>query len=283
MSTRGRSFFILACARTGSTSLARILDGASNGVCQVEPAPNLNWETREMMDGRLEDPDGVVESILVPRVDAGLQQAQVYGEKNLTYGPFIGHMYRRFGCRFVLLVRDGPNVVRSLVDWHNNMFGSVYRECRDPGRLTPRAISAAANLPVHLDMSDYSRPRPPLGTPDGDRWEAFSREEMCAWYWARIYALYLDELEQIPSDAWIRIDYDRPSAAEILRVAEFLGLEGLDEATVAAQLDSRINSLADRGAEGERFPDWENWTETQQRRFAEIAGDTTARLGLSLS
>lgn len=282
MSTDGTVFFVLACARSGSTSLARILDGASNGICRVEPAPNLNFETREMMDGRLDDPERVIESLVAPRIAAGLTEVRVYGEKNLTYGPFIGHLYRRFHCRFVLLVRDGPNVVRSLMDWHNNLFGSVYRECRDPGRLTPRAISAAANLPVHLDMSDYSRPRPPLGTPDGDRWEHFTREEMCAWYWAHLYDLYLAELEKLPAESWIRIDYRDPAADDILRVAAFLGLEGLGEEAVRTQLDSRINSLADRGAEGERYPDWPDWPGWLQERFTEIAGPTTGRLGLTL-
>jgi perosamine synthetase len=53
---KARSFFILTCARSGSTSLSKILNEAENGVCKVEPAPNLNRETRLAMDGRLADP-----------------------------------------------------------------------------------------------------------------------------------------------------------------------------------------------------------------------------------
>ncbi len=39
-------YFILSCARSGSTSLARILDTAGNGACVCEPVPNLNVESR---------------------------------------------------------------------------------------------------------------------------------------------------------------------------------------------------------------------------------------------
>jgi len=150
-------FILLSCARSGSTSLARILDEAVNGRCAVEPVPNLNRETREAMDGRLEDADGIVEATVVARAVERLEEVEVYGEKNVTYGPFVEKLYKRLDCRFVLITRDGRDVVRSLINWHEARFGTIYRECREPGNLMPEAVLAAARLPVHLDTSDYAR------------------------------------------------------------------------------------------------------------------------------
>lgn len=277
---KGRCFFILTVARSGSTSLARILDTAANGCCAVEPSPNLNVESRLAMDGRLADTGDVVRRLVVPRVVKALAQHEVYGEKNLTYGPFIGDLHEQLGCRFVLIKRDGREVVRSLMDWHDRMFGSVYRECRDPGRLAPRARQAAAGLLLHLDTSDYARPRPRPGAGLYDEWDDLSREEMCAWYWATVNDLYADALGALPADAWTGIDYTRPTADDVLRVAEFCGLEGLDRAAVESMLAQRINSLADRCGNGEaRYPKYGAWGPQLRRRFDEIAGAAMARLG----
>lgn len=277
--TKGRSFFILTTARSGSTSLARILDEASNGGCVVEPVPNLNVETRLAMDGMLENPRQVLKDIIVPRVEVGLETQAVYGEKNLTYGPFIKDLHELLDCRFVYMKRDGRDVVRSMMDWHNRMFGTIYRECTDPGDLSPRALIAASNLPVHLDTSDYARPRPGKNDPWYERWESMSRLEMCSYYWVRMHDLFQSQLDQIPRESWIEIDYTHPQASDIDRVARFLGLEGLDENQIQLMLDSRINSLTDRTGEANNFPTFNSWTPTQQASFEAIAGPVMQRLG----
>jgi len=179
-SETGKAFFVLSCARSGSTSLARILDTAVNGTCAIEPAPNLNRETRDMMEGRIADPTAVLEKTVMPRVREGLNEVEIYGEKNVTYGPFVTCLYQLLNCKFVFLKRDGRDVVRSLINWHEKKFGSIYRECKETGRLSPIATTAAANLPVHLDTSDYARPRPLEGDPLHIEWESLTRLLRCA-------------------------------------------------------------------------------------------------------
>ncbi len=279
MARKGKCFFILSCARSGSTSLARILDEAENGVCVVEPEPNLNLETREMMEGRLSDPRGFLEATVVKRVEENLSDTRIYGEKNVTYGPFVSYLYEMLNCKFIFLKRDGRDVVRSLMDWHELMFGDIYRECKDPGNLSPRAISAAAKLPVHLDTSDYSRPRPLPGTAFYDEWEGLSREEMCAYYWSYINDLYLDQLEKIPQEAWTEIDYTSTGTDDIFRVSEFLGLKGLPRDRIRRMLGKKINSLKERTGEEATYPDWKNWDGGLRRRFDRIASMTMRRLG----
>jgi len=277
--TEGKCFFILSCARSGSTSLAQILNTADNAICAIEPAPNLNVETREMMEDRLDDPYGVLNATVLKRVWKNLEKTEIYGEKNVTYGPFIPFLYEMLGSKFVFLKRDGRDVVRSLIDWHERLFGTIYRECCEVGNLSPRAIKNAANLPVHLDTSDYSRPRPLPETPFYNEWENFSRKEMCTYYWSYINDIYLNNLEKIPPEAWIEIDYTSPEADDILRVGEFLGLKGLTRKQIQMMLEERINSLRDRIGEEKTFPDWQNWDSGLRRRFDRIAAKTMHRMG----
>jgi SAM-dependent methyltransferase len=273
-------FFVVGTARSGTTSLAEILNTARNGRCASEPSPNLNVETREMMDGRLADPVATLELTVLPRVRKELARGDVYGEKNVTYGPFVRYLHQALGGRFAWVVRDGRDVVTSLINWHDKKFGSVYRECGEPENLSAEALKSAANLPVHLDASDYSRPRPQRDAPLGREWEGLSRAEMCAYYWSTINALCLDEVARLPEDAWTRIDYTAPSVEEVLRVARFCGLEGLPRDKVQALLDKRINSLEDRGvAGGDRYPHWTEWDGGMRRRFDRLAAPMMVRLG----
>lgn len=272
-------FFVLSCARSGSTSLAKILGSAPNCTCLVEPMPNLNREARDIMDGRRSDAADIIREQVAPRVAANSAAGKVYGEKNVTYGPFIPELHAQLGARFVFLVRDGRDVVTSLINWHEQKFGNVYRECRETGAVSQEAIRSASALPVHLDSSDCSRPRPGPEEPVYHRWESLTRLEMCAWYWQRINRLYRDNLSRLSPDCWRRIDYTAPSAQDILRLAEFLGVVGLREEDVARQLAGKINSLKDRFGKSGTFPQWVNWSSAQRRQFDGIAGDAMKELG----
>jgi SAM-dependent methyltransferase len=241
--------------------------------------PNLNIETRLAMESRLSDPKKILESTVIPRVRAGCEKYAVYGEKDVTFGPFIPYLYEMLESKFVFIKRDGRDVVRSLIDWHERMFGSIYRECYDAGNLSSRAISSAANLPVHLDTSDYSRPRPLPESTLFEEWEYLTREEMSAYYWSTINNLYLEQLAKIPQEAWIEIDYTRTTVEEILRVADFLQLTGLERGQVQTMLDMRINSLEERNQGSNRYPDWKHWDSGQRDRFDKLATKTMERLG----
>ncbi len=272
-------FFVVGCARSGTTSLARILDGADNGVCLVEPAPNLNRETRLAMDGVPLDRRQVVRELLLPRLREHARPGRVYGEKSITLAPFLEEVHAETGCRFIYVHRDGRDVVRSLMDWHELVFGTVYREAREPGQLAPIALARAAALPAWLDMSDYSRPRPLPGSALYVEWEDLHREDMCAWYWATVNGIYLDQLARLPREAWMSIDYTAPAAPEVLAAAQFAGLSGLTEAGVAKSLSARINSAMDREQASDRYPRWPQWSAGRTARFERLAGGTMRRLG----
>lgn len=269
-----RIYFVTSCARSGSTSLARILDTATNGRCLVEPMPNLNAESRDMTEGRIAEPHRIVAEQVVPRVASALDGGMVYGEKNVTLGPFIPHLHDLLRCRFVWIVRDGRDVVRSLLNWHMEAFGNIYRECTVDEALSARAQASVAQVPLELDTADYARPRPQPGDPWHDRWPSLSRFQMTAWYWSHINRLFSAQLCRLPSDTWMRIDYTRITVDRVAQLFAFLGLEGFDASRVEAMLARRINSLEDRFQTEGRFPHWERWTPEQRRQFEEIAGAT---------
>jgi hypothetical protein len=274
-----RIYFVTSCARSGSTSLARILDTATNGRCLVEPMPNLNAESRDMMEGRIAEPHRIVAEQIVPRVAGALDAGMVYGEKNVTLGPFIPHLHHLLRCRFVWIVRDGRDVVRSLMNWHMEAFGNIYRECTADDALSAQARASVEQVPAALDTADYARPRPQPGDPWHDRWLSLSRFQMTAWYWSYINRFFSSELCRLPSDTWMRIDYTRITVDRVAELFAFLGLEGFDARRVEEMLARRINSLEDRFQTEGRFPRWSQWTPEQRRQFEEIAGATMRDLG----
>jgi SAM-dependent methyltransferase len=275
------SFFILSCARSGSTSLANILNEAVNGQCAIEPVPNLNYETRKAMEGLLGEEEKVtlVRQLIAPRVQKGLETHTIYGEKNITYAPFVKAIQQVIQPKFVFLHRDGRDVVTSLMNWHNQMFGSIYRECTQPGELTPLAKERAANLPVHLDTSDYSRPRPRVGDPLYESWGTLSREEMCAYYWTHMNRLYLSQIQNLPKSSFYEVSYTSVTPEIIESLYSFLGLEGFSYSPIENKINSKINSLRERVGEEARYPYWPGWDGGQRRRFNNIAKEIMVQLG----
>lgn len=271
--TISRIYFVVSCARSGSTSLARILDTAINGRCLMEPVPNLNVESRDLMDGRLGNPREIVEEQVLPRIGEVLKQGLIYGEKNVTLAPFIPYLYEMLQCKFVFLIRDGRDVATSLMNWHNEAFGSIYRECKEESSLSDIARAAVSNLPLELDTSDYARPRPAPSDPFYQEWPDLTRFEMVTWYWAHSNRLIARGLEAIPREDWIMVNYTGVQVEDIESLFNFLGLEGFDEPRISDILGTKINSVEERFKIPARFPNWRQWNADRTRRFDRIASE----------
>jgi hypothetical protein len=276
------STFIVGCARSGTTSLLKVLGLSRQATCLVEPMPNLNIESREMFEGRLGDPYKPLAEHVAPRVAKGLSKRRHYVEKQLAFVPFIPQLDQLFRCRFVIPIRDGRHVVRSLINWHNQMFPLLYQECRERGELSDRAEKVLARQ-VGIDPYDYSLPRPGRDDPWHDSWQDFSRFEMVTWFWAYINRLALNLARRIDHERVLIIDYTKPTVESIRRVYEFIGLTDFDETAVSRLLNSSVNSLQDRIGETGRFPAYPQWSDAQKQRFWELAFDTMQLLGYDQS
>lgn len=275
------SYFILSCARSGSTSLAKILNTSTNSLCQSEPSPNLNREMRLAIEGKLSplDIDRILEESVVKRSEEFLNQYEVYGEKNVTYAPFVSKIYEKLGCKFIFLKRDGRDVVTSMMNWHEHKFGDFYKEANSKGNPSNDALLAAKELLAYQDTSDFSRPRPLKNDPLYYEWATLSRFEMCSYYWGYSNALYLKELSKIPKESYMELDYTNITAEKVIEVGEFLGLKGLELANVKIMLDHKINSLEDRGHHQGAFPKWSEWNHLLREQFDRFASDLMYKLG----
>ena len=272
-------YFIVGCGRSGTTSLARILDRADNGVCLSEPAPVLGLESRLLREGRLDEPFAALSGAIAPRVAEALDRGLIYGEKNLTLPPFIPHLHALFRCRFVHVIRDGRDVVRSWLDWHDHVYGNIYRECREPGTLSQRARKWVARYPAARDEYDASRPRPRPDDAWHGLWPRLRRLEMLAWHWSRTNDAITADLSQLPPEHWRRINYTGIDTTTMMAVADFLGLSGLDAATVSAMTAAKINKVEELAPDCVRFAAWDGWSDADKVAFDAIAAPTMLRLG----
>ncbi|MBX9635433.1 MAG: hypothetical protein K2X44_10685, partial [Magnetospirillum sp.] len=251
----------------------------SNGVCHNEPAPVMGVESRLLHESRLTNPFAVLTRAVAPRVADALDRGLCYGEKNLTLPPFIPYLHALFHCRFVYVRRDGRDVVRSWLDWHDHIYGNIYRECADPGQLSPRALKWVASYPAAHDEYDIARPRPLPGDTWHSLWGEFSRLEMLAWHWTRTNDAIVEHLSRLPPECWRLADYSRIGGDTIMDIASFLGLDGLNKQEVDRLMTSRINRLEESAPVAQRHPHWQDWNDHDRVAFDAIALSAMCRSG----
>lgn len=270
--------FIVGAARSGTTSMLRALEMSKHTYCAMEPYPNLNSESRALMEGWLPNPYRPVAEHLIPRITHGLNQGKIYVEKQISLVPFMEHLDRLLNCKFIITVRDGRDAVTSLVNWHNQMFPIFYQECKESAPLSDRAKDVLSKQ-IGPDLFNYSLPRPGKEDPLHEGWSALSRFEMLAWYWSKINELLLEQMSKIDPSKYIVIDYTAPTVSDIKRVFEFVGLDDFNESDAKALLERKINSLQDRADDSPRFPKWDGWSDYQKQRFTDISFGMMHSLG----
>ena len=274
--------FITGCARSGTTSLLRALGLSPHAEVALEPMPTLNQESRDLYDGRLTNPTAVLARDVAPRVAPALDRGKTYIEKHVSLVPFIPYLAELFPCRFLIPVRDGRDVVRSMIDWHTRFMPIIYQECREPTALGPEAKKVLARQ-KGPDPFDQSLPRPDKHDPWHEAWPKFSRFEMCAWYWDFVTRYVGRAIRKLDPDRYLIVDYTRPTVETIRRCYDFLGIGGFDAQRVGKVLDKKVNSLADRIGQSAAMPGWKDWPAAQTQRFWELAFGGMRELGMAPS
>ena len=240
--------------------------------------PNLNVQSRHLFEKWLYNPYRSILEHIAPRVANGLTHRPYYIEKQNSLVPFIPHLHKYFGAKFIVPVRDGREVVASLVNWHTQMYPIIYQECRDICEYSEKALGVLA-AQKGQDEFDYSLPRPSFDDPWHDSWANFSRFEMSTWYWNFVNQYLLKVAQEIPNEALLFIDYTSPSTDLIRKVFDFIGLPDFDLRSTSEMLNQKINSIADRGEREGRFPRWPNWSPEMNQRFMELAWESFRDFG----
>jgi len=244
MDTDNRVFFIVSAPRSASTAVATIFNEAENCICAIEPDRESKIISRDMMDGKQVNVAKWIRSVR-KRVKQGLKQAEVYGEKDVTYGPMIPWLYQEFGCRFVYLIRERKAAVDSMIRWHEEITGCLYRECKDRGQLSEQAL-ANERANEGRDLSDYSRPRPRPGDPEYYGWPDYTLRAMTEYYYRRLTQIYHAAFMWVPEYMQYWVGVEPTLQLHVQTVRCWLGLKGLNCKQIETMLSARINSVESR-------------------------------------
>lgn len=261
---------IVGSARSGTTALTKILATATNAEIFTEQSPNLCVEARQLYEGKLADATGVLKTLKEPLVKQSHARGMIYGDKNPNYLLFIPHLPPTWDYKIVLVVRDGRDVVRSLMDWHT-LKRAIY--------FTREDVLEGEEACDPPNPWDYSWPRPRPGEAYYDAWRKMPRFEKCVWYWSFFNQQLLHQFQTIRSDASFVVNMTGATTPKMEELFNFLDLEGFDHRVVEKYLGGRINSLLERTGEEDKFPNWRHWDEGMKKTFQTIARTTMEAWG----
>ena len=257
--------------RCGTTALAKILDSATNATVFVEQAPKLSKESRELYDDKLENPRACIAQARSGAISSLLDQGLHYGDKNANYLPFIPYLAEVWPCKFVFVVRDGRDVVRSLIDWQYVTDSRLYERNEDGEEY--------AHKPIEEDYWDYSLLRPRPENPMSKHWRSLDKFGKFSWYWSEYNHVLMSHMRALSANRYSLVDMTRVSIGDIESLFAFLQLEGFDANNIEGMMTGRINQASDRGNVDDTFPPWSEWSNSQTEVFDQFGAPVMKDLG----
>ncbi|MFC1809608.1 sulfotransferase [Candidatus Omnitrophota bacterium] len=263
-------FFIIGCPRSATTAIAEILQISNNSEIYIEQEPKLCIESRRLWKDQLDNPTELLhqhkENIIKSVTDRGL----VYGDKNPNYLPFVPYLEQLWNPKFIFVLRDGRDVVRSLLDWHHVCGGNVFGMIEDDENST-------VELPEE-DWWDYSRLRPNCTDKYFNEWKNMGRFEKCAWYWNEFTLQMFSLMASLSQERYRLIHVEKVCASDFEEIFNFLNLNHFNAKKIEKKLASRINAADGRAKVIRAFPQWDSWTDEYNQQF-----DRLARSAMELS
>ena len=264
-------FFLIGAPRSGTTALARILGLASNAEVFIEQSPKLRFESRALLKSELPNSKDLLFQKKNSYIVKTLRKGKKYGDKNPCYLPFINGLFKNWDSKVLFLIRDGRDVLRSLMNWHH-----LYK----PNIFSMKEDSDFSDLVLpEDDLWDYSRLRPNPGDKIFPFWKSMSRFQKIAWYWSNFNSFAIGLLSEIESSRWLIVNVSDISVERIREIYDFLGLKGFAPEIIKNMLNARINSLYDKVKKEDIYPNWANWPVQQINEFEKLAGEMMIRLG----
>lgn len=244
-----RAFFVLSTGRSGTQTLAHLLEPATNAKVWHHPQPYLIEETLAAYHGAIDRHRTFWQGrggIIRAAWDAGL----VHGETDHNMTPFCEAIAQDIpAARFIILVRDPREFIRS------GMRRGYYRATGDWER---------------------GRLRPAPDDPRHPTWGARPQFDQIAWLWAETYR-HIERIRAAIGPDRVRLvrfeDLTR-DPDETRAIYDFLQLDGHDPAHTRAVLGQKLN--AQRYGD---FPHPADWSaDLHARCWAEV-GPLATRYG----
>jgi len=256
-------FYIIGCARSGTTAIAKILNECKNGQIGIELKPNLCIESRNLYKGILENPKKILTDARLEQIKEAQKFNYIFADKNVNYLPFIPFIDEIWKPKFLFVIRDGKDVVRSLMDWHEYSQGNIFGMYEDDEN--------SPNKSPTDDWWDYSRIRPNKGDQEYKAWKKYTRFEKCTWYWSKYNEILLENYNKLPNNRKKIINMSTIDADTIINLMTFYDLEPLKKDAINLLLKSRINSSKDKYNMGKIFKDKKEWSNDQNKTYDNIA------------
>ena len=273
--TDGNVFFVVGPARSGTSATIRALSTGSNVDCYEQKKPRFIRYVRDYELGLFDDVESLVLKHRWPDMRATLSAGRIYGEKDQQVYPWISRYWRLFGGRYINVVRDGREAVRSLMEFYTSVNGLLYLEASDPVELPDDVLSAqrAALASSAAKELEENRPRPIVQSDVFGNWESIPRLGMVAWHWSHSIRNADRELRKVPLTRQRRIDFTHgPRLADIEELFSFLGIDGFDRQELAELIEARPNSITSKiKGNKEPYPVWQNWSPENTATFDRYA------------
>lgn len=242
-----RVFLVVSTGRTGTQWLADLLDRVPGGRVEHEPIPVEMWAHREAMENP-EAADAYVHGFRLKEIYLRGRRADPawYGEVNSALRRHVDAFRDAVpGLRLVHLVRDGRDVVRSLVSRH----------------------TWAGAHPV------YGGFRPPPVDEVARSWEDRSSFERACWIWRWENAHMRERIDHLARLEDITTSYDAFHG----QILAPLQLE-LEEAVWREARDTVKNRTREH-----ELGAWDDWSAERKATFRRICADEMARYGYDAS
>ncbi len=263
-------FFIVGCSRSGTTALVKILNTAVNAEVFTEQEPKLCINARINYEFGMPRSKDYIKESKSKAIKATLSKGKKYMDKNPNYLFFIDELMANFDCKFIFVIRDGRDVVRSAMDYDE--YGkNLYRTFEDEDN--PKTVQPEE------DFWDFARLRPKKTDTIFYSWKSLTRFEKASWYWAKFNGLILKKIEKKDKDRFITVDISNINLKEIEKIFNFAGLEGFNRDIISKMLKERINSAQEKWGLKDIFPKWDKWDNNMKESFSRYAGRMMKRLG----
>ena len=173
--------------------------------------------------------------------------------------------------KFLFIIRNGKDVVRSLMDWDNFSSGNIFGRNEDD--------SNSNIIKPDDDWWDYSRIRPQKGEKYYDNWQDLSKFEKCSWYWNKYNKELLNASKMIPEERKMFFDISTSNTKNILKIMDFFNLDKIEKDKISDILNQRVNSTRERYNRDQIFPKKEQWSLDLNSKFFSFAGEMYNELG----
>ena len=234
-----RPFFVVSTGRSGSMTMARVLDQHPDIACVHEPHSALIrlstlWAEQERDRDRLK-------ADLRAIYDSAVSPSSTYGESDQNLSLLLDPLLDLFpSARVIWLIRDGRDVVASGIarNWYGSgVSSSVRRAAWDAHRLQGDRVG---------DVSERV-------------WAGWSPFEKNCWYWAYVNRTVRSRLELLDRSQWVLVRIEE-LPDQIATLFQHVGAEPTE---VTVERHNQSTKAARR---------WDKWTNDEHEAFDRICG-----------